>query len=152
MRHVAVAAGETRGQVTLNVSDDLDGSGIYGGTCEGRGRVVPMATVDAVVREERLLPPFLLKLDTHGYELPILAGAAETLAHTALLVIEVYNFSISPTAVPFWDLCATLAARGFRPADVCGLMRRSRDGLFWQADIFFLPAKHPCFLDVRYSK
>jgi FkbM family methyltransferase len=143
MRHVAAAAGETLGQVTFDVSGDLDGSGIYGGTSEGRERVVPMATVDAIVREECLLPPFLLKLDTHGYELPILAGAAETFAHTALLVIEVYNFSISPTAVPFWELCTTLAARGFRPADLCGLMRRPRDGLFWQAGIFSCPQSIP---------
>jgi FkbM family methyltransferase len=149
MRYVAAAAGASRGHVTLDVSNDLDGSGIYGGNC---GRIVPMATVDAIVQEQRLVPPFVLKLDTHGYELPIFVGATETLAHTELLIIEAYNFSISPTAVPFWELCATLVARGFRPADLCGLMHRPSDKLFWQADIFFLPAKHSCFLDARYGE
>ena len=152
MRHVAAAAGASEGQDTFDVSSDLDGSGIYGGGSNNAARLVPMSTVDAIVHVQGLRPPFLLKLDTHGYELPILAGAAETLAHTALIVMEVYNFSISPTAVPFWEICATLATRGFRPADVCGLMHRPRDRIFWQADFFFLPAKHPNFLDARYSE
>jgi FkbM family methyltransferase len=152
MRHIAVAAGASQGQVLFDVSSDLDGSGVYGGTSGSSARLVPVETVDAIVRVQGLRPPFLLKLDTHGYELPILAGAAETLAHTALIVMEVYNFSISPTAVPFWEICATLATRGFRPADVCGLMHRPRDRIFWQADFFFLPAKHPNFLDARYSE
>jgi FkbM family methyltransferase len=152
MCHIAAAAGASQGQVKFDVSSDLDGSGVYGGTSGTSARVVPVETVDAIVRAQGLRPPFLLKLDTHGYELPILAGAAETLAHTTLLVIEAYNFYISPTAVPFWELCALLVARGFRPADVCGLMARPRDGLFWQADIFFLPADHPSFRVSRYSE
>jgi FkbM family methyltransferase len=152
MRHIAVAAGASPGQLLFDVSSDLDGSGVYGGTSGSSARLVPVETVDAIVRAQGLRPPFLLKFDTHGYELPILAGASETLAHTALIVMEVYNFSISATAVPFWEICATLATRGFRPADVCGLMHRPRDGIFWQADFFFLPAKHPNFLDARYSE
>jgi FkbM family methyltransferase len=151
MRHVAAAAGAGQGQVTFDVSNDLDGSGIYGGFSNNATRLVPMVTVDTIVHSQGLLPPFLLKLDTHGYELPILAGAAETLARTVLIVMEVYNFSISPTAVPFWEICATLATRGFRPADICDLMARPRDNLFWQADILFLPADHPSFRYSRYS-
>jgi FkbM family methyltransferase len=151
MHHIAAAAGASQGQVTFDVSSDLDGSGIYGGTSNTAARVVPMTTVDAIVHSRGLLPPFLLKLDTHGYELPILAGATETLAHTALIVMEVYNFSISPTAVPFWEICATLATHGFRPADICELMARPRDNLFWQADMLFLPADHPSFRDSRYT-
>jgi FkbM family methyltransferase len=152
MRHVPAAAGASQGQVTFDVSSDLDGSGIYGGASNNAARVVPMATVDAIVHSQGLLPPFVLKLDTHGYELPILAGAAETLAHTALIIMEVYNFSISPTAVPFWEICATLATRGFRPGDICDLMARPRDDLFWQADILFLPADHPSFHDSHYAR
>jgi FkbM family methyltransferase len=152
MRHVAAAAGASQGQVIFDVSNDLDGSGIYGGVSSNATRIVPLAAVDAIVESEGLLPPFLLKLDTHGYELPILAGASKTLAHTELIVVEVYNFSISPTAVPFWEICATLAARGFRPADICDLMARPRDDLFWQADILFLPTDHPSFRDSHYTQ
>ena len=151
MRHVAAAAGASQGQVMFDVSSDLNGSGIYGGASNNATRVVPTVTVDAIVHSHGLLPPFLLKFDTHGYELPILAGATETLAHTALIVMEVYNFSISPTAAPFWEICTKLAALGFRPGDICDLTARPRDNLFWQADIFFLPVNHPNFGDSRYA-
>jgi len=122
MRYLAVAAGAIQGQVMFDVSIDLDGSGVYGGTSGSSARLVPVETVDAIVRAQGLRPPFLLKFDTHGYELPILAGASETLAHTALIVMEVDNFSISPTAVPIWEICATVATRGFRPGYVCDFM------------------------------
>jgi FkbM family methyltransferase len=151
MRHVPAAAGAAEGQVTFDVSRDLDGSGVYGGSLDSGARRVPLTTVDSVVQAQGLLPPFVLKLDTHGYELPILAGAAKTLVHTELLVIEVYNFHISPTAVPFWELCTKLAGSGFRPSDICGFMARPGDGLFWQSDIFFLPAGHPSFRNSRYA-
>src|SRR5262249_36055771 len=147
MRHVAAAAGAREGQITFDVSDDLDGSGIYGDTSSNAARVVPVVTVDAIVHSQGLLPPFLLKFDTHGTELPLPGGAAEPLAHTALIVMEVHNFSIPPTAVLFWEICATLATSGFRPADICGLMARPRDGVFWQADVLFLPGDHPSFRD-----
>jgi FkbM family methyltransferase len=55
MCHVAAAAGASQGQVTFDVSSDLDGSGVYGGTL-GSGRVVPVKTVDAIVRAN--LPTF----------------------------------------------------------------------------------------------
>jgi hypothetical protein len=37
MRYVAAAAGATRAQVRIDVSSDLDGGGVYGGTSEETG-------------------------------------------------------------------------------------------------------------------
>lgn len=142
---VAAVAGATTGHIELNVSDDLDGSGVYGPHGGGALRHVPQVTIDDAVARHGLRGPFLLKLDTHGYELPIFAGATATLAQTELLIVETYGFKPAPTAVRFWELCVWLEQRGFRPADIAGLMARKRDGMFWQADLFFLRSNHPVF-------
>jgi FkbM family methyltransferase len=54
----------------------------------GALREVPMATVDTLVGERTLEPPFLLKIDVDGAELAILKGAANTLKSTSVVVIE----------------------------------------------------------------
>jgi FkbM family methyltransferase len=142
---VIAAAGDREGTATLNVSPDLDGSGIYGGPGGARNREVPLTTVDAEVRKRGLPGPYFLKFDTHGFELPILAGAVETLKQTSVLVIEVYNFQISPTALRFHEMCAHLETLGLRCADIADPMLRPGDALLWQLDLIFLPATSPHF-------
>jgi FkbM family methyltransferase len=52
---------------------------------------VPMTSLDDMVAEFQLVPPYLIKLDTHGYEYSILEGASKTLRETNALIIEAYN-------------------------------------------------------------
>lgn len=144
------AVGAISGQVEFNVSPDLDGSGVYGADGGGELRRVPQVTVDALVARHQLRGPYLLKLDTHGYELPIFEGAAATLAQTELIIVEAYGFRLAPTAVRFWELCAWLETKGFRCADVVDPMGRERDGLFWQADFLFLRGDHRSFRHEQY--
>jgi len=95
-----------------------------------------MRSIDSLVAERGLPPPFLVKLDTHGFEAPILAGAAETLRRAELLVIEAYNFRLTPECLRFHELIAYLEQRGFRCLDICEVSRRA-DGVLWQMDLFF---------------
>src|ERR1700730_15699226 len=53
--------------------------------------------------------PYLIKLDTHGYEVPILCGATETLRNTNLLVIETYNFRLIESCLLFDEIIAYCA-------------------------------------------
>ena len=104
-----------------------------------------MTTIDNQVRRRGLAGPFLIKLDTHGFELPILAGAAGTLGMTTALVIEVYNFKIAPTAVRFPQLCQFMEDKGFRCVDIFDPMYRPKDRVFWQMDMVFMRADRPEF-------
>jgi hypothetical protein len=94
--------------------------------------------------------PVMIKLDTHGVEIPILTGALETLKRTSVLVIEAYNFVGAQPAVPFWDLCRYMLKLGFRPLDVFDLLYREVDNAFWQFDLLFVRADLPLFQDTRY--
>ena len=82
-----------------------------------------MTTIDLEVARLALEPPFLVKLDTHGFELAILAGAAVTLRATDALVIEAYNFELQPGAPTFSGLCRHMADLGFRVVDLVDTMR-----------------------------
>ena len=144
--HMAVA-GEGAGEVFLNITEDLDGSGIYGGN-EGRGRKVPVLAIDDIV------PPgksCLIKLDTHGYEVPILKGASNTLQNTEALIVEVYGFRISPTCLVFHEITSFLESIGFRFFDIVDIMRTPSDNAFWQADAIYLRNDHKVFQSNSYS-
>ena len=117
----------------------------YSGPGDTGGRTVPVETIDAAIAARALPGPYALKLDTHGYELAVLAGAAHTLTQTELLVIEAYNFTLMPGCLRFYELCVWLEARGFRCCDLADPMRRPQDGAFWQVDLVFAPATSPLF-------
>jgi FkbM family methyltransferase len=112
---------------------------------------VPMTTVDTQVEIHALPPPYFLKLDTHGFEVSILQGAARTLQQTQLLQIETYNFQLTDSSLTFYEMCGYLVQRGFRPIDLCDPLHRPRDGSLWQLDLFFIRADRPEFHSNRYA-
>ena len=148
--YVLCVAGDRDGeQVTLKVPDQLDSSTV-GGTF-GKPRSVPVKTVDALVTGRMLEGPFLLKFDTHGYEIPILAGAKDTLAKTNVIIMEVYNFKITDHALRFHEMCAHLERLGFRCFDIADPMLRPRDKAFWQMDLLFVKSDSTIFSYSEYK-
>jgi FkbM family methyltransferase len=148
---VNAAAGPAAGEIVFAVDPALDGSGVASPEGAGPTRRVPVATIDSAVSDRGLAGPFALKLDTHGFELPVLEGAARTLESTELLVIEAYAFQLAPGTLRFHELCAWLAARGFACCDLADPMRRPSDGALWQLDLAFVRTTHPLFATARYS-
>jgi FkbM family methyltransferase len=148
-QYVLAAAGERPGRVFFESGDDPFGG--QASATPGSGRVeVPVVTVDAEVEARALPGPYLLKFDTHGFELPILKGAQVTLARTEVIVMECYNFRISPECLTFPEMCAWLAGRGFRCIDLVEPMHRPYDGAFWQMDLVFVRDDRPEFSYQRY--
>lgn len=147
---VPAGAGARPGSIAFNVDPALDGSGVAA-PGEAGTRTVPVETIDAAVAARGLPGPYGLKLDTHGYEIPVLEGATAVLRNTQLLIIEAYNFQLTPGCLRFHELCAWLDARGFRCCDLADPMRRPGDGVLWQMDLAFAPATSPLFASVRYD-
>ena len=113
---------------------------------------IPSVSIDEEVNRKSLKGPFLIKLDTHGFELPILKGASHTLQEACALFIECYNFHPGPNGLVFWELCSFLQEKGFRPYDMVEFLHRPRDGFFWQADILFLRSERPEFSDLKWEQ
>ena len=109
-----------------------------------------MTTIDGEIASRQLRAPYFIKLDSHGYERPILNGARQTLENTALLMIEAYNFVVSPGSLRFHELCSWLETLGFRPSDLLEPVRRAHDGLLWQMDLVFARRDHPAFRHTSY--
>lgn len=106
---------------------------------------VPCTTIDREVARCGLTGPFFLKLDTHGFELPILEGARAVLSEVGLLQVEVYNFTSGSSRLRFPQMCQHLENCGFRPLYLSDPLDRPRDGALFQIDLFFAPADSPEF-------
>jgi len=148
--HIAAVAGSAPGTVAFSIDPALDGSGVAGPDATAT-RSVPMDTIDRALAARGLAGPYGIKLDTHGYELPVLEGAAHVLTQTNLLIIEAYNFTITPGSLRFHELCAWLETKGFRCCDLADPMRRPGDDALWQMDLAFAPVTSPLFASNRYD-
>ncbi len=148
--YVLAAAGHRRGMIYFDASDPF--GGVAAEMPFSRHNLeVQVTTVDHEVRQRCLRGPFLLKLDTHGFEVPILEGARETLPQTNLLVVEVYNFRLTDVCLRFHELCAHLEELGFRCLDVFDIMHRPKDHVLWQMDMVFAPSNSPVFASNTYQ-
>ncbi len=140
------AAGPGPGEIRFVISDDLDGSGIASqGQAEANIRTVNVVSIADEVKRLGLKGPYLVKLDTHGYEVPILEGCVPIADQISLFIIECYGFQIADGSLLFWELCRHMDALGFRLFDVVDVMNRPRDGAFWQCDAFFIKKNNPLF-------
>jgi len=147
---VLAAAGERDGRIYFDASQPLSGQASE--TPFAANNIeVPVVSLDTALRARKLEGPYLLKFDTHGFELPILRGAAETLARTDAIIMECYNFNIGPECLTFAEMCSHLDARGFRCIDLVDPMHRPHDDSLWQIDLVFVRKDRPEFSYLGYE-
>ena len=142
--YVICAAGDHDGHTFFDNDDLLSGVVLEEKPASG-GVKVDMFRIDTLVKRFGLVGPFLIKLDTHGLEVPILEGAVETLKQSNLVFIETYNFKINAKALKYYEMCGFMDVRGFQTIDIVGLMSRDYDGALWQMDMLFIPAERKEF-------
>ncbi|QUS59313.1 FkbM family methyltransferase [Synechocystis sp. PCC 7338] len=144
--YTLAAAGDTVGEIYFNGSDPFGGLASHTQS-DDTNLKVPVVTIDSIVEKHRLNPPYLLKLDTHGFEVPIFEGAEKTLENTSLIIVETYNFDINPQSLRFPQMCQFLEKKGFRCIDICDPLFRNQDKALWQFDLFFIPTSSQYFQD-----
>jgi FkbM family methyltransferase len=134
---VLAAAGDAVGQVNFDVSDAFVGQAVRLQS-SSKNIIVPMTTIDYEIQARGLPGPYLIKLDTHGFEVPILKGAQDVLGKTEVIIMECYNFRISPECLLFFEMCQHLGKSGFRCIDLVDPRHRPYDNAFWQMDLVFI--------------
>jgi FkbM family methyltransferase len=142
--YLIAAAGDKVGQCYFDASDLFGGLASHN-PFDQNCITVPITTIDIQVQTRNLLPPFLIKLDTHGFEVPILEGASQTLKNSQLVIIEAYNFKLTNDSLKFYELCDYMEKKGFRCVDLSEPVHRKKDKAFWQVDLFFIPANNNIF-------
>lgn len=143
--YVICAAGNKDGEIYFNDDELLSGVASEKPFEGEKQTKVPMFTIDTLVKEYNLKPPYLIKLDTHGFEVPIIEGSAETFKNTNLFIVETYNFRISEKALKYYEMCQYMESLGFVTADIVGLMSRRFDKVLWQMDMFFVKSDDKVF-------
>lgn len=146
------ALSEHDGEIGMLKTDQTGGIALEG-PFDPDARRIRSVRLDTLIAQHALPPPYFLKFDTHGAELPILAGATETLKQTAIVMMECYNFKLGFAGgrnLTFDEMSLHLKTLGFRPADLCDPLWRPGDGLLWQLHLFFLRDDHPTFASSSY--
>lgn len=132
----------------VRFADDNPFQGIYP---DPSGGYFPCTCIDAQVSRHRLDGPYLIKLDVHGREHEILAGAREALKNTVGLVVEVYTWSQGSNSMRAAELVPHIEREhGFLPADLCEPLRRPLDGRLVQVDMLFEPETAELMDTARY--
>jgi len=149
-QRVIAAAGNQDGECMFDGSDPGGGSA-YTEAVDEVDRIVPMISLDNEVERRKLCGPFLLKLDTHGFELQILEGAKNILRDTNLVIIESYVFRLHSKSHIFHELCTYMDSIGFLAIDFSEPMWRKNDMALWQFDLFFVPKHNNVFSSNSFS-
>lgn len=102
----------------------------------------PMPIVKLDTYKERN-GPFLLKIDTEGFELQVIRGADAVLAKTDLVLMEVAVVERQAGEADLIDVGAVMKKHGFRLVDIPVLTQRSADGPLLYMDVAFARVGSP---------
>jgi hypothetical protein len=103
------------------------------------------------VQEKGLKGPFVLKIDTQGTELEVLAGAEGILQDVEVIILEVSFFTFGKKRPLFNEVLRFMEDHGFYPYDFFGGFNRSLDRALGQIDVAFVKTNGRFRSDQRYS-
>lgn len=131
---VNVAASDFDGTMNMETSTVIPGRAISHARLTEKVtganlRTVPVRKVDTIVAERVLPKPFLLKVDVDGVDLEVLKGAAETLKHTSVVIVEAHPRD-------FVERSNYIVSKGFQLFDIVNICYY--DGRLAQIDMVFL--------------
>jgi FkbM family methyltransferase len=145
-QYIPFAAGAEKSVIQFYVADDLDGSGIADELGNNKNiRNVETTSIDSEILNKNLKGPYLVKLDTHGFEVPILKGCEKILDQVSAFIIECYGFHITKDSLLFWEMCQYMDNIGYRLFNIIDVTNRPKDLAFWQCDAVFIDKRHAIF-------
>jgi len=111
-----------------------------------------MITLDDYVLENSLPAPNFLKIDTQGYEYPILKGFEKNLEKVEVLLLELNFIEIYYKVTLAHKIIEHLSNHGFVVYDVCEIHRRPLDRALIQMDFLFVKENSYLRKDKRWDE
>ncbi len=102
---------------------------------------VPMISLDDEAERLGLPAPYAVKLDIHGFEEEVLAGAKKVLEQCELIICEHLVFHDEGQRFP--RLVKLITDLGFQCVDIGEPLFRPHDMAFWQMDLFYVRRSRP---------
>jgi len=145
-QYIIAAAGNNMGNINILFRPGE----LYGGMASHNpftenNYVVPMVTIDWCVEKYKLESPYILKFDTHGFEVQIIEGAEKTLQQTKAIIMEMYLYKFSSDVLLFPDMCKYLEQKGFRCVGFAEPWEKPATGLWFSMDLVFIRQDHVIF-------
>lgn len=122
--YLPCAAGRARGSHVFHVTEDGHASSclaplaslarIFPGRNVKKSIDVPIETLDEIRSSSNLPYPDLIKIDTQGYELEVLMGASDVLAHASFCIVEGCYEKLYEGAPLISDIVIFFSALGWR--------------------------------------
>jgi FkbM family methyltransferase len=127
------------GEATLSLSETKQYSSIDA-VIGSETRRIEQRTVDSIVQEGLLKPPFLIKIDVDGPEVKVLEGCREVMRSQCVFVVEATVAHEGPRLsriVRFMD------DFDYSVYDIVDNLHRQSDWHLWQVDLIFLHNSDP---------
>lgn len=142
--YVIAAAGSQSGTGTINVEPTLMGKSSLMDRTEltatgarFQKREIPIVTLDQIMEQSRLTPPFGLKIDTEGYELQVINGAARLLEDTQFVIAEISVSKRFEASYSFAEFIGSMDRHGFHLCDILSCNRSHKTGNIVWVDAMF---------------
>lgn len=136
-----VAVGDIDGTMDFFVHSDISGSSAFrqieGADFDGVKQEVPVRRLDSLIVAP-LQRPALLKIDTQGAELKVLAGAGHILDEIDVIILEVSLHQFRHGVPEFYEIVAAMHELGFVCYDILDGEYRALDKALAQIDLAFV--------------
>ena len=146
------AAGSQKGNMVINVHEDLVGSSLLeeadGSFSDGQPREISVITLDEALSGSS--GPYLVKVDVQGAELEVLRGAEKILKDTEYIILEVSLFQSIINAPLLFDVISFMKGKGFVAYDIISFLYRPLDQALSQVDMAFVKENGQFRKDHRY--
>ncbi len=135
-------AGAVPGELTLNVSDNLDGASFLIPQTDElkhtlKERTVQVVTIDSLIEQKKIPIPQLVKLDIQGFEIEALRGGMKIFDHVELFIVEVSLFEFKDKMPIFHEVISFMEERDYLVYNFAGFLQRPYDGALGQVDVCF---------------
>lgn len=141
--YVLAGAGRQEGELPQTIGSDSEASSFLPETnaelvASGRQRMTRIITIDSLMQDYPSFHPDLVKLDTQGFELEVLAGAATLFGRTRLFILETSLYEFERGMPQTIDCINYMAERGYKIYEFTEFHRRPLDGAIGCVDVAFV--------------